>query len=149
MKYCKHCGKEIMDEAIICPGCGCKAENERVKVNKPTYDEAVSGAATTNIIAAVILMLGIFVALFINVWLGVVLCLVAEVVSLVPKSKVQGILKDSNRSLDKKEYRAKAKQCQKELKAKYSAYKFSFILAYIAFTCLIVFLVLGDMLGLI
>ena len=23
MKYCTHCGKEIMDEAVICPGCGC------------------------------------------------------------------------------------------------------------------------------
>jgi len=23
MKYCEKCGKEIMDEAVICPGCGC------------------------------------------------------------------------------------------------------------------------------
>ncbi len=23
MKYCSKCGKEIMDEAVICPGCGC------------------------------------------------------------------------------------------------------------------------------
>ena len=23
MKYCVHCGKELFDEAIICPGCGC------------------------------------------------------------------------------------------------------------------------------
>lgn len=23
MKYCTHCGKELMDEAVICPGCGC------------------------------------------------------------------------------------------------------------------------------
>lgn len=23
MKYCSKCGKEIMDEAIVCPGCGC------------------------------------------------------------------------------------------------------------------------------
>lgn len=23
MKYCSHCGKQILDEAIICPGCGC------------------------------------------------------------------------------------------------------------------------------
>ena len=25
MKYCSHCGKELLDEAVICPGCGCKA----------------------------------------------------------------------------------------------------------------------------
>lgn len=22
MKYCSHCGKELMDEAVICPNCG-------------------------------------------------------------------------------------------------------------------------------
>ena len=23
MKYCQKCGKELMDEAVVCPGCGC------------------------------------------------------------------------------------------------------------------------------
>lgn len=23
MKYCTHCGAELMDEAVICPSCGC------------------------------------------------------------------------------------------------------------------------------
>lgn len=23
MKFCSKCGKELIDEAIICPGCGC------------------------------------------------------------------------------------------------------------------------------
>jgi len=23
MKYCTHCGKQLFDEAVICPGCGC------------------------------------------------------------------------------------------------------------------------------
>lgn len=23
MKFCTHCGKELLDEAVICPGCGC------------------------------------------------------------------------------------------------------------------------------
>ena len=23
MKYCSHCGKELLDEAVICVGCGC------------------------------------------------------------------------------------------------------------------------------
>lgn len=26
MKFCSKCGKEIMDEAMICPGCGCSQE---------------------------------------------------------------------------------------------------------------------------
>ena len=27
MKYCTHCGKELLDEAIICMGCGCNVES--------------------------------------------------------------------------------------------------------------------------
>ena len=23
MKYCTHCGKELMDEAVVCMNCGC------------------------------------------------------------------------------------------------------------------------------
>ena len=26
MKYCTKCGKELFDEAVICPGCGCATE---------------------------------------------------------------------------------------------------------------------------
>ena len=31
MKYCSKCGKEIMDEAVICPACGCSQENMPVR----------------------------------------------------------------------------------------------------------------------
>lgn len=31
MKFCIHCGKEIMDEAVICPGCGCSVQMENSK----------------------------------------------------------------------------------------------------------------------
>ena len=26
MKYCIHCGKQVLDDAIICPGCGCSVQ---------------------------------------------------------------------------------------------------------------------------
>ena len=26
MKFCQHCGKELLDEAVICPGCGCSVQ---------------------------------------------------------------------------------------------------------------------------
>lgn len=26
MKYCTHCGSELMDEAYVCPHCGCLTE---------------------------------------------------------------------------------------------------------------------------
>ena len=28
MKFCEKCGKEIMDEAVICPSCGCAVKKE-------------------------------------------------------------------------------------------------------------------------
>ena len=31
MKYCTHCGKELLDEAVICIGCGCVVENKMMK----------------------------------------------------------------------------------------------------------------------
>ena len=31
--YCTVCGKEILDEAVICPGCGCMAQNNKIKTN--------------------------------------------------------------------------------------------------------------------
>lgn len=36
MKFCSKCGKEIMDEAVICPNCGCsvKERAETVKVTE-------------------------------------------------------------------------------------------------------------------
>ena len=27
MKYCSHCGKEVVDEAVVCPFCGCKVNS--------------------------------------------------------------------------------------------------------------------------
>lgn len=27
MKYCPKCGKELFDEAVVCPGCGCAQPN--------------------------------------------------------------------------------------------------------------------------
>lgn len=26
MKYCTHCGKQVLDDAVICPGCGCSVQ---------------------------------------------------------------------------------------------------------------------------
>ena len=26
MKFCQHCGKEILDEAVVCTGCGCSVQ---------------------------------------------------------------------------------------------------------------------------
>ena len=30
MKYCTHCGSELVDEAIVCPKCGCATDRRPV-----------------------------------------------------------------------------------------------------------------------
>lgn len=35
MKFCTHCGKEVLDDALICPNCGCSVQ----------YDENPQGTA--------------------------------------------------------------------------------------------------------
>lgn len=42
MKYCSHCGNEIMDEAVICPKCGCPVSSNQTVVtpNKVVKDDS-------------------------------------------------------------------------------------------------------------
>lgn len=36
MKYCSHCGKEVVDEAVVCPSCGCATGNTNVVEDVPS-----------------------------------------------------------------------------------------------------------------
>lgn len=29
MKYCSNCGKQVADEAFVCPNCGCRVDGTR------------------------------------------------------------------------------------------------------------------------
>ncbi len=40
MKYCSHCGKEIMDEAVICVNCGCSVNSQTSGQNISNPDDA-------------------------------------------------------------------------------------------------------------
>ena len=42
MKFCEKCGKEIMDEAVICPGCGCTVQNQTMTTENNTENTAAS-----------------------------------------------------------------------------------------------------------
>lgn len=33
MMYCSVCGKEVMDEAVICPSCGCMIKKDGIKTS--------------------------------------------------------------------------------------------------------------------
>lgn len=53
MKYCSKCGNELMDEAVICPKCGCPVENG-TNQGKASKLNKVKTAFFLNIIALVI-----------------------------------------------------------------------------------------------
>lgn len=36
MKYCAHCGEEIMDEAVVCPHCGCATGSTSAVLDEPS-----------------------------------------------------------------------------------------------------------------
>lgn len=37
MKFCQKCGKEIMDEAVICPNCGCATDAQQAPTVPTNY----------------------------------------------------------------------------------------------------------------
>lgn len=137
MKFCQKCGKEIMDEAVVCPGCGCAVAGA-VEAKQVNYDDCVKSATTTNIVSGVILAIGFICSMFVNAWIGGALCLVAEILALLPNSKLQKALKSNLNGMDKGEFKNKAKEIKKDLKSQYSAFKFSFIIAYVALALLII-----------
>lgn len=79
MKYCTHCGKELLDEAVICVGCGCAVSGQN---NQTASNMSVDGTAllntlsqrlnTNGIIWLVIGVLQILGGLFLNWFLLIV-----------------------------------------------------------------------------
>ena len=53
MKFCSKCGKELFDESVICPGCGCPVENSNVFA-KDFQRIKINTALILNIFAVVI-----------------------------------------------------------------------------------------------
>ena len=57
MKYCSHCGKQLLDDAIICPGCGCSVQygnmnNGIPQQGVPRYADTYSGMSVAGLILA-------------------------------------------------------------------------------------------------
>ena len=79
MKYCTHCGKELLDEAVICVGCGCAVSGHNTQtannqlVDGPVLLNTLSQRLNTNgIIWLVIGILQILGGIFINWFLLIV-----------------------------------------------------------------------------
>ncbi|MBQ2933385.1 MAG: zinc-ribbon domain-containing protein [Clostridia bacterium] len=75
MKFCTHCGKELLDEAVICPGCGCAVSGKSAaapKSNESLLDTLAQRLNTNAIIWLVIGVLQIIGGIFWNWFLLVV-----------------------------------------------------------------------------
>ncbi len=55
MKFCQKCGKEIMEEAIVCPNCGCATETKsqpaKVAVPKSAKNASIFGILSILLLA--------------------------------------------------------------------------------------------------
>lgn len=58
MKYCQHCGKEIMNEAVICPNCGCYPEKRELV--KQDYSVILKNTKLFVAIGLVLMAIGLF-----------------------------------------------------------------------------------------
>ena len=55
MKFCSKCGKEVLDEAVVCPNCGCSVANPGI--HQHLYDDEVNGGLC--VLSALIPLFGI------------------------------------------------------------------------------------------
>lgn len=42
MKFCTKCGKEIMDEAVVCPNCGCAVDTKKLETLYESEEDKIS-----------------------------------------------------------------------------------------------------------
>lgn len=49
MKYCSKCGNEIVDEAVVCPNCGCSVE---------TNSAVIADSSTLKLVAKIFMIIG-------------------------------------------------------------------------------------------
>lgn len=59
MKYCVHCGNELVDEAVVCTKCGCAVDGGIAKKAEPNIQRSANG----EILAIVGLVLAVFMPL--------------------------------------------------------------------------------------
>lgn len=78
--FCKRCGKEIMDDAVICPNCGCATKEATGASNLSAEPEQIKKANVLCIVGFVLSVVSLFLALFGTV---AIVALVMSVVGIV------------------------------------------------------------------
>ncbi len=130
MKVCEKCNKEFNEEIFTCPYCSQELYENTVKISK-----------TTNIIGIILIVIGIIFALFVDVWVGAIISLIAEMIALIPNTKLTALFKKNNAEItDKKKLKSDTKLLSKELKSKNKNYKYSFLISFIALILMIAFI---------
>ena len=65
--FCSKCGKEVFDEAVVCPGCGCLlGHKQEQKVKTPVGPKDTT---SKNTIAQILLFVSFGLAAFAVMWL--------------------------------------------------------------------------------
>ena len=59
MKFCTHCGKQLMDEAVVCPGCGCSVTNQPQTQPAAQYQADDTVSVGLCVVSALIPLFGI------------------------------------------------------------------------------------------
>ncbi len=54
MKFCQKCGKEIMDQAVVCPACGCAVQSSQVSVQSDKDDKANIGLIILSVLIPIV-----------------------------------------------------------------------------------------------
>ena len=73
MKYCEHCGAELLDEAVLCPKCGCWTNDRPKDVEVLAHAQEIAAPQTK---LSILSLVGFILSI-----VGVVLSLFAVVIS--------------------------------------------------------------------
>ena len=84
MKFCNHCGNQVLDEAVICPKCGCPiAETAPVEANAPM---GMNAAPVEKKSKKKLFLIG-------GIALAVIALIVVLVIVIVSKNSLNGTVK--------------------------------------------------------
>lgn len=72
MKYCSHCGSELVDEAVICPKCGCAVPGMIVSQRPAAQLQEREGTGIASLILALVSITLSIIAFFVFGWLSLV-----------------------------------------------------------------------------
>lgn len=100
MKYCTHCGKELLDEAVVCIGCGCQSDSLDKGIfhyQNSNYTALINTLSqrinTSGIIWLVIGILQILVGLYIN-WVMIIVGVLNVISSIQDMNYSKSVLKN-------------------------------------------------------